>query len=129
MPFIKPGGGAAGATTSTVFDSARQSVVRLTDGIIPLSRTKSAYSSEPMENIEYIFDVSDLGDLTDKCITFELHIEMPDPAIVITFPPNIDWVITPELDTGDVTYCLVFRSMDGGISWVGNLAYTYGGVS
>jgi len=106
-----------------------QSVITLDNENIALIKNKSIYTHSPTGNTTYTFDVSGLGDLTDKCITFELHIEMPDPVVVITFPSNIDWVINPVIDTGGVTYCLVFRSMDGGVSWVGNLAYTYGGAS
>jgi len=105
-----------------------QSVVTLTDGNIQLAPDKSIYAHNPAGNTGYMFDVSGMGDLTGKCVTFELHISMPDPCVTADFSGNgVTWVSTPEMSAGGLCYCLVFRSVDGGVSWLGNLAYAYSG--
>jgi len=106
-----------------------QSIVSMTDGNVVLMPDRSLYAHNPTQNTNYTFDVSGMGNMADKCITFELHISMPDPCVVIELPNNIAWLDEPDMSNGDTNYCLTFRSMDGGASWQGNLAYSYGGAA
>jgi len=109
-------------------ESILQSIVYLTDGTIPISPIISVYVSNPTENMKYLFDISAFNNLTNKTVTFELHIAMPSTPVALEFPGNVEWINSPDMSAGDFTYCLVFRSMDGGGSWQGNLAYSYGGA-
>ena len=119
--------GPQGVQGSPGSEPVLQSIVRLTDGNIPLTPDRTLYAHSPTGNTSYTFDVSGMGDLTDKCVTFELHIAMPDPHVVITFPGNMTWQDEPNTSDGNMTYVLVFRSMDGGVSWRGNQADKYAG--
>jgi len=94
--------------------------------VYPL-RNKSIFIHSPTLNTTYTFDVSGLGDLTDKAVIFQLHINMPGVPVALTFMADISWTESPDMNSGNTTYCLVFQSKDGGLSWRGNLADADGG--
>jgi hypothetical protein len=95
--------------------------VDLADGNIVLAPYKKIYQATVAADTTFTFDVSGLGTLTNKVVTFELHIDMTAVS-VLTFPASVNWIDTPIFSsTGK--YILVFRSIDGGTNWLGNLAY------
>lgn len=63
--------------------------------------------------------------LTNKMLTIEIHINMT-VASNITWPNNITWIggHVPLLSSIG-NYCIALRTLNGGASWIANLAYTY----
>lgn len=93
----------------------------VTNGSVVLDAYKDIYTASVSADITFTFDISGLGDLTNKVVTFELHIDMSTVS-VLTLPASVSWIDTPVFsNTGK--YILVFRSTDGGTNWLGNLAY------
>ena len=93
----------------------------VTNGTVVLDAYKDIYTASISADTTFTFDISELGDLTNKVVTFELHIDMSTVS-VLTFPASVSWIDTPVFsNTGK--YILVFRSTDGGTNWLGNLAY------
>ena len=93
----------------------------VTNGTVVLDAYKDIYNAPVSVDTTFTFDVSGLGNLINKVVTFELHIDMSTVS-VLTFPASVSWIDTPVFsNTGK--YVLVFRSTDGGTNWLGNLAY------
>jgi hypothetical protein len=92
-----------------------------TGGTITLDAYKDIYKTAVAADVTFTFDVSGLGTLTDKVVTFELHIDMTTVA-TITFPASVSWLDEPLMNVIGVYY-LAFRTDDGGTTWLGNLAY------
>lgn len=63
--------------------------------------------------------------LTNNALTIELHINMTVISM-ISWPGSVTWAggSAPTFDaTGK--YAIVLRTMDAGVNWIANLAYTY----
>lgn len=54
-------------------------------------------------------------------ITFELIVKMGTTVQTIEFPENIDWLdnIPPTMNAPNKYYLILFRSYDGGETWIG----------
>ena len=54
-------------------------------------------------------------------ITFELLVKMGATVQTVDFPENVSWLnnIPPTMNAANKTYLLLFRSYDGGESWIG----------
>lgn len=54
-------------------------------------------------------------------ITFELLVKMGATVQTIDFPESVSWLnnIPPTMNAANKTYLLLFRSYDGGESWIG----------
>ena len=110
----------AGAGFQTV-----QEIQRLSTGAIPLVKEKSIYILTVNAPTTITFDTTNIGTLTSsQSYTFELHLEMYDAVYSLDFSsiPSLSWQDdeAPNLsETG--YYRLAFQTIDGGISWNGNL--------
>ena len=98
-----------------------QDITTLTTGTISLSPTSSIYKITPSANTTFTFDTSGLSLSSSVAYTFELCVNM-STVYSLTFPASLTWQesTAPDLSaTG--TYFLVFRTIDGGTNWIGNL--------
>lgn len=76
----------------------------------------------------FTFDPSQLTRRSGTAITFELYLEFPAGlAPTITFPAGVSWLNNevPSMSTPGLTYMLVFRSLDGGLTWLGSKEGAY----
>lgn len=98
-----------------------QDITTLSSGTITLSSVSSIYKITPASNTTFTFNTSGLSLSSAVAYTFELYINM-STVYSLTFPSSLTWQggTAPDLSaTG--TYFLVFRTIDGGINWIGNL--------
>jgi hypothetical protein len=98
-----------------------QDVQTLSSGAITLNSSKSIYSLTPSSAVTFSFTVPSGTIGANQALTFELYINM-QTAYSLTFPASVSWQDgeTPDLSaTGK--YFLVFRTMDNGTTWLGNL--------
>lgn len=95
--------------------------VQTTTGTIALESDKSIYSITPSENTTFTFDTTNLSISSAVAYTFELYVNM-STAYSLTFPASVTWQdgTAPDLSSTG-TYFLVFRTIDGGTTWLGNL--------
>lgn len=99
-------------------DILYQTKAQFVDEII-LSNTSNLYSIEPTQNTSITFNTSNI-DLT-KIVTFELRVSLSS-ARTLTFPTNIKWLDDSAPDMSEAgLYYLVFRTDDGGLTWLANL--------
>lgn len=99
-----------------------QNVETLANGTITLESDKSIYKSTPSAAVTYTFSTSNLNLTSSLSYTFELYIDMSSTAYALTFPASVTWQdgTAPDLSaTGK--YFLVFRTIDSGTTWFGNL--------
>ena len=95
--------------------------IQTTTGTISLASDKSIYSITPSASTTFTFDTTNLSISSAVGYTFELYVNM-STAQSLTFPASVSWQdgTAPDLsNTG--TYFLVFRTIDGGTTWLGNL--------
>lgn len=113
-------GGGGGSSLGAIYQksAAAAATVALADDTV-------IYTHTPSANTTYTFSTSNLTE-TGKVITFELLITMGATVRTLTFN-NVTWLNgeTPNLSIASQTYLLVFRSFDGGTSWVGNMQGWY----
>jgi hypothetical protein len=98
-----------------------QDIVTLSSGAITLNSAKSIYSLTPSSATTFSFTIPSGTIGTNQALTFELYINM-QTAYSLTFPSSVSWQDgqAPDLSaTGK--YFLVFRTMDNGSTWLGNL--------
>lgn len=98
-----------------------QDIVILSSGAITLNSAKSIYSLTPSGAVTFSFTIPSGTIGTNQALTFELYINM-QTAYSLTFPSSVSWQDgqAPDLSaTGK--YFLVFRTMDNGTTWLGNL--------
>lgn len=61
----------------------------------------------------------------ESIITFELHLNLTT-ANNITFNTGVTWINGSAPTINEIkNYVIIFRSHDGGTTWIANLAYTY----
>lgn len=103
---------------SAIISEVVQNITPVSSNTISLLNNKGIYSKTIASNTTLTFDVSELGTLTNKAVTFEFF--MTRTSGTITFPNNITWIEEPDLtETGK--YLFVFKTFDGGTTWLGNL--------
>ena len=115
------------AVASAISGKADKSIettqnIQTTTGTISLASNKSIYSITPSANTTFTFDTTNLSISSTVAYTFELYVNMSSTAYSLTFPASVTWQDneTPDLSaTGK--YFLVFRTIDGGTTWLGNL--------
>ena len=72
------------------------------------------------------FDTSELSSSSGMAITFELYITMGATAYAVSFS-GVTWLNneTPSISTPNKTYMFVFRTLDGGTTWLGSKEGAY----
>ena len=101
---------------------AKQPFNILTNGNIALEDNISLYQLTPSSNTTFTFDLSNVIIDTNVAYTFELYLIMSPSVYTLTFPNNLYWQDNEFPDmTNPGMYFLVFRTMDGGLTWFGNL--------
>lgn len=98
-----------------------QKIKTISTGTINLSNNESIYKITPTAATTFVFDTSNLSIPESSSYTFEVSIDL-STLYTLTFPNTVTWQggEVPDLsETG--MYLLVFRTMDGGSSWIGNL--------
>lgn len=89
-------------------------------GLVSLEDNTAIYQSAITKAITYTFDVSALTN-PYSVITFELYVKMSTP-FALTFPSTVTWAYGEAPDMSEAgQYLLVFRSFDGGASWIGSM--------
>lgn len=98
-----------------------QPLTMLSNGTIALENKPTIYKITPLANTTFTFSTTNLTLANTKSYTFELCVDM-STAYSLTFPASVAWQDgeTPDLSEAG-TYFLVFRSIDGGTTWLGNL--------
>ena len=104
------GGGSLGVHSTMV--TLQTPTVALQDDVAIYAYTASG-------NTTLVFDTSGLS-TTEDVLTFELYLTL-NGNVSITFPASVYWVNndTPVV-TGAGTHMLVFRSINGGTTWLGS---------
>lgn len=88
---------------------------------IELDYVNSIYALiEPSAAVEFTFDTTNLTLDSSTAYTFELYIDMPFSR-ALSFTDTILWEDDTIPTFGDGQFLLVFRTLDGGSSWLGNL--------
>ena len=72
------------------------------------------------------FDTSELSSTSGMAITFELYLTMGSTAYAVSFS-GVTWLNneTPSISTPNKTYMFVFRTLDGGTTWLGSKEGAY----
>lgn len=72
------------------------------------------------------FDTTELSSMVGKAVTFELYLTMPSTAYTVSFQ-GVSWLNNevPSMSTPSKTYMFVFRSLDGGNTWLGSKEGAY----
>ena len=96
-----------------------QNVSTVSGSEIALSYGTSIYKKTISENTTFTFSLTNLGTLTNKAITFELYLSM-STAYTLTFPSSVTWLEEPDTSESG-NYLFVFRTLDGGTTYLGNL--------
>lgn len=98
-----------------------QDINTLSSGTIALNYVYSLHKRAVTANTTFTFDTSNLSLTSSVAYTFELLVTM-STAYTLTFPNSVTWQggETPDMsETG--TYYFVFRTIDSGTTWHGNL--------
>jgi hypothetical protein len=119
--------GAGFLTSSSISNLANKSVetiqniTTLSSGAITLSATSSIYKITPSANTTFSFTLASGTITANQSYTFELHINM-STVYSITLPASVTWqdATLPDLSATGY-YMLVFRTIDDGTTWYGNL--------
>lgn len=98
-----------------------QPITTLSNGTIALENKPTIYKITPAANTTFTFSTTSLTLANTKSYTFELCVVLSS-AYSLTFPSSVKWQDgeTPDLSEAG-TYFLVFRTIDGGTNWLGNL--------
>lgn len=98
-----------------------QNIQALSNGTVSLASDKAIYSITPSAATTFTFDITNLSLTNSVAYTFELHVNM-STAYALTFPASVTWqdATAPDMSATGV-YFLVFRTMDAGTTWYGNL--------
>lgn len=94
---------------------------KIVSSAIALEKNVTVYKLIPTDGVSLSFDVSNLDLSENAVITFELFVSMSETSYSIVFPSSVHW-LEENIDYSDVgNYLFVFRSFDGGSTWLGNL--------
>lgn len=98
-----------------------QNITTLSDGTIALASNSSIYKITPSGATTFTFSTVGLNLTSAVSYTFELCVNMTT-AYALTFPNSVIWQDgqTPDLSATGL-YFLVFRTIDAGTTWYGNL--------
>lgn len=98
-----------------------QNIETLSSGTITLAHDKSIYKITPSAATTFTFTTTGLSLTSSISYTFELCVNM-STAYTLTFPASVTWQdgTAPDLSATGV-YFLVFRTIDSGTTWYGNL--------
>lgn len=111
-------------TTSGIYGNIQRFIT--SNSSININVTDEIYKLDVSTNTQIYFNISQLMKeiLYNNCYNFELHINM-SAISTITWPTNVTWVSNkaPTFSAID-NYVLVFRTIDAGANWIGNLAYS-----
>lgn len=100
---------------------ATQNINTLSSSSITLSRNYSYYTYTPSASTTFTFNVSSLNLTSSEVYTFELVINM-STVQTLTFPSSLTWLDNEIPDMSNTgTYYFVFRTVDQGTTWIGNL--------
>lgn len=106
--------------------SIHAGLVNLQSSTVTLQDNVTIYKYSVSATTTFTFSTSSLV-RTDGALTFELYIVMPSTVYTITFPNNVSWLNgeAPSMSTPSKTYMIVFRSLDGGSTWLGSKEGAY----
>ena len=98
-----------------------QNITTLSDGTITLANNSSIYKITPAGATTFTFSTVGLNLTSAISYTFELCVNMTT-AYALTFPNSVTWQdgTAPDLSNTGL-YFLVFRTIDAGTTWIGNL--------
>lgn len=98
-----------------------QNIQALSSGTIALASDKSIYKITPAGATTFTFDITNLSLTSSLSYTFELCVNM-STVYALTFPNSVTWqdATAPDMSSTGL-YFLVFRTIDGGTTWLGNL--------
>lgn len=93
--------------------------VTLQDGISLYQVNLGAIDTEIVFSTAAIDSVLQAGEF--NVISFELLVVMPGTVRTIDFPATVGWLddIPPTMNAPNKSYLILFRSYDGGASWIG----------
>lgn len=111
---------------SVAFQSIYQKQQTATTNTIVLKDNIVSYNKTITANATLSFDISNLSQASTDIITFELKLTMGSTLRTVNFS-NVTWLNgnTPSMPSTNKNYLFVFRSYDGGTSWVGNIQGYY----
>lgn len=105
-------------TVSTIKPVLQQSTT--TTATIALNSTTLIHEIVPTGDVTFTFNASGLD--ASKTITFELYVDMSSTVRTLTFPNTVSWQDGETPDMSELgKYYFVFRSRDGGSTWMGNM--------
>ncbi len=106
--------------------SIHAGMVNLESSTVALQDNVTIYKYTVGANTAFTFSTSSLV-RTDGVLTFELYIVMPSTVYTISFPGTVSWLNNeaPSMSTPSKTYMCVFRSLDGGSTWLGSKEGAY----
>lgn len=103
-----------------------QDIQTLTSGTITLDKTKSIYIYTPSANTTFTFNLASGTVTSTQTFTFELYVNMSSSVYSLTFPTSLTWQGGNAPDTTSTgKYLFVFRTLDAGTTWIGNLQGTW----
>ena len=101
--------------------SIHAGMVELESSTVTLQDNVTIYKYTVGANTTFSFSTASLVRATGV-LTFELYIVMPSTVYTISFPGTVSWLNNeaPSMSTPSKTYMCVFRSLDGGSTWLGS---------
>lgn len=98
-----------------------QPITTLSNGTIALENKPAIYKITPSDATTFTFSTTNLALESSRSYTFELCVDM-STIQTLTFPSSVKWLNDEAPDLSEAgTYFLVFRTIDGGTNWLGNL--------
>lgn len=93
--------------------------ITLQDGISLYKLISGSVDTEITFSTSQISSALAAGDY--NVITFELLVEMGSTVQTLEFPETVSWLdnIPPTMNAANKDYLILFRSYDGGASWIG----------
>lgn len=98
-----------------------QNIITLSNGTISLNPNSSIYQITPSSNTTFTFSTTNLTLSNNLSYTFELIVNL-STLYPLTFPNSVSWQdnTIPNLSSTGL-YLFVFRTIDAGTIWLGNL--------
>ena len=101
---------------------ATQGCSTLNNSTVNLSRQYSYYTYTPSASTTFTFNSSNLNLVANEIYTFELQLNMTSSVYTLTFPSSLTWLDNTAPDMSNTgNYLFVFRTIDAGATWIGNL--------
>jgi len=116
---LTAGDGIAISSNTIITKDIISEMAAISESNVALTLGKSIYSKTISENTTFTFDLTNLGTLTNKVVTFELFLTM-STIYTLTWPQNLTWVVQPNFNqTGK--FLVAVRTLDGGSTYIANL--------